>query len=112
MEGEEAVDGLLPGFQIRLQGGPHVPSPPERETEGAEVRGQRRVSRDWLLSEYLDLSHVFALPHPFSARRNPKAVTSKNPSGAFFMKAAVVPSVNGKWEVKERQTPKAGPNQD
>ena len=27
------------------------------------------------------------------------------------MKAAVVPSVNGKWEVKEWQTPKAGPNQ-
>jgi dehydrogenase len=27
------------------------------------------------------------------------------------MKAAVVPSVNGKWEVKEWQTPKAGANQ-
>ena len=27
------------------------------------------------------------------------------------MKAAVVPSVNGKWEVKEWPTPKAGPNQ-
>jgi alcohol dehydrogenase len=27
------------------------------------------------------------------------------------MKAAVVPSVNSKWEVKEWQTPKAGPNQ-
>ncbi len=27
------------------------------------------------------------------------------------MKAAVVPSVNGRWEVKEWQTPKAGPNQ-
>jgi alcohol dehydrogenase len=27
------------------------------------------------------------------------------------MKAAVVPSVNGKWEVKEWQTPNAGPNQ-
>lgn len=27
------------------------------------------------------------------------------------MKAAVVPCVNGKWEVKEWQTPKAGPNQ-
>jgi D-arabinose 1-dehydrogenase-like Zn-dependent alcohol dehydrogenase len=27
------------------------------------------------------------------------------------MKAAVVPSVNGKWEVKEWETPKAGPNQ-
>src|SRR5271169_2794741 len=27
------------------------------------------------------------------------------------MKAAVVPSVNGKWQVKEWQTPKAGPNQ-
>jgi alcohol dehydrogenase len=27
------------------------------------------------------------------------------------MKAAVVPGVNGKWEVKEWQTPKAGPNQ-
>jgi D-arabinose 1-dehydrogenase-like Zn-dependent alcohol dehydrogenase len=27
------------------------------------------------------------------------------------MRAAVVPSVNGKWEVKEWQTPKAGPNQ-
>ena len=27
------------------------------------------------------------------------------------MKAAVVPSVNGKWEVKEWQTPKAGLNQ-
>ena len=27
------------------------------------------------------------------------------------MKAAVVPSVNGKWEVKEVPTPKAGPNQ-
>jgi D-arabinose 1-dehydrogenase-like Zn-dependent alcohol dehydrogenase len=27
------------------------------------------------------------------------------------MKAAVVPSVNGKWEVKEWQMPKAGPNQ-
>src|ERR1039458_3518968 len=27
------------------------------------------------------------------------------------MKAAVVPSVNGKWEVKQWETPKAGPNQ-
>ena len=27
------------------------------------------------------------------------------------MKAAVVPSVNGKWEIKEWQTPTAGPNQ-
>jgi alcohol dehydrogenase len=27
------------------------------------------------------------------------------------MKAAVVPSVNGKWEVKSWETPKAGPNQ-
>lgn len=27
------------------------------------------------------------------------------------MKAAVVPSINGKWEVKEWPTPKAGPNQ-
>ena len=27
------------------------------------------------------------------------------------MKAAVVPSVNGKWEVKEWQTPKAGATQ-
>jgi len=27
------------------------------------------------------------------------------------MKAAVVPAVNGKWEVKDWQTPKAGPNQ-
>lgn len=27
------------------------------------------------------------------------------------MKAAVVPSVNGKWEVKDWETPKAGPNQ-
>ena len=27
------------------------------------------------------------------------------------MKAAVVPAVNGKWEVKEWETPKAGPNQ-
>ena len=27
------------------------------------------------------------------------------------MKAAVVPSINGKWEVKEWETPKAGPNQ-
>ena len=27
------------------------------------------------------------------------------------MRAAVVPSINGKWEVKEWQTPKAGPNQ-
>jgi len=27
------------------------------------------------------------------------------------MKAAVVPAVNGKWEVKEWQTPKVGPNQ-
>ena len=27
------------------------------------------------------------------------------------MKAAVVPAVNGRWEVKEWQTPKAGPNQ-
>jgi alcohol dehydrogenase len=32
-------------------------------------------------------------------------------SGAILMKAAVVPSVNGKWEVKEWPTPKAGPNQ-
>src|SRR5579863_8540102 len=28
-----------------------------------------------------------------------------------LMKAAVVPSVNGKWEVKQWETPKAGPNQ-
>jgi alcohol dehydrogenase len=40
-----------------------------------------------------------------------------HPNGAtisilgFVMKAAVVPSVNGKWEVKEVPTPKAGPNQ-
>ena len=27
------------------------------------------------------------------------------------MKAAVVPSVNGKWQVKSWETPKAGPNQ-
>lgn len=27
------------------------------------------------------------------------------------MKAAVVPSINGKWEVKEWKTPQAGPNQ-
>jgi len=27
------------------------------------------------------------------------------------MKAAVVPAVNGKWEVKDWPTPKAGPNQ-
>jgi alcohol dehydrogenase len=31
--------------------------------------------------------------------------------GDRFMKAAVVPSVNGKWEVKQWETPKAGPNQ-
>jgi D-arabinose 1-dehydrogenase-like Zn-dependent alcohol dehydrogenase len=36
---------------------------------------------------------------------------SADVSGALFMKAAVVPTVNGKWEVKEWQTPKAGPNQ-
>jgi D-arabinose 1-dehydrogenase-like Zn-dependent alcohol dehydrogenase len=30
---------------------------------------------------------------------------------AAVMKAAVVPSVNGKWEVKQWETPKAGPNQ-
>jgi alcohol dehydrogenase len=32
-------------------------------------------------------------------------------AGVVVMKAAVVPAVNGKWEVKQWPTPKAGPNQ-
>src|SRR5208283_1010701 len=50
-----------------------------------------------------------------SRPRHPKEklfeILRSNPSGVLFMKAAVVPAVNGKWEVKEWQTPKAGPNQ-